>query len=460
MKTVGVIAEFNPFHNGHGYFVREARHSCNADFCVAVMSGNFVQRGEPAVCDKYTRTRAALLSGVDAVFEIPTVYACGSAEQFAYGSVLLLASLGCIDDICFGSELPDLEIMKNIAHILVEEPEEYRVLLSDKLREGLNFPAARQAALTGYLQAKGTVSGYEGLQDFILNGGLSSPNNILGIEYCKSILRLSRSGIVCPGLKTVQRTGSLHSSGLPDTSVDASASAVRNILKKGGKDVLSGIRPFVPKASYDLIAERYGVSMPVFSDDFSSVLYSKLLDIKYKFNLSRASKPSENAVTAADYGIPTDMLNCILNNSEEPVSFTGLADAVNSKNNTLTSVNRALLSLMLDTGSVLSSLSAASAPAVPSTPAESACVVPSASATSAAGLSYARLLGFRKESSELIRMINNSASCEIINKLADARTDSPLLECDIRAARLYDQIVYQKFGTRLTDEYRKTIEII
>ena len=422
MKTVGIIAEFNPFHNGHEYIIRQARRLADADFCVVVMSGDFVQRGEPAICDKYTRTKAAILSGADAVFEIPSAFCCGSAEQFAFGSAWLLSSLGCIDEIWFGSEYPDLEMMMKIAQVFVEEPAEYRDLLSIKLKEGLNFPSARQAALTHYLQNDGSDIHDPSLLSFILNGGLSSPNNILGIEYCKSIIRLSLSGIQCPLLKTLERMGSKYDSSQPDTPTDASASAIRRMFSDKGDEALSDIRPYVPESTYDLIFETCGRSMPIFADDLSSVLFAKLQQIRH------------DRQTSDDLEISADLFNSILNNSEEPVSFTELAEAVKSRNNTLTSIYRALLSLMLDLGRI-------EIPALPDS------------------YPYARLLGFRRDSSELIKAVNAHASCEVINKLADAKTDSPLLACDIRAARLYNQIVYQKYGTRLTDEYRKTVEI-
>ena len=145
MKTVGIIAEFNPFHCGHEYIINEAKRISGADRCVIAMSGDFVQRGTPAVCDKSLRARMALMSGADAVFELPVPYATASAEIFAEAGVKLFNSLGNVDCIAFGCECPDLAILLKIAGILNNECEVFKSVLQEKLREGCSFPAARDA---------------------------------------------------------------------------------------------------------------------------------------------------------------------------------------------------------------------------------------------------------------------------------------------------------------------------
>ena len=156
MNIVGLITEYNPFHNGHLYHIQEAKRVTGADAAVVIMSGNFVQRGTPAIMPKHLRAKAALLSGADLVLELPVCFATGSAEFFAMGAVALLDSLGCIDSICFGSECGDSETLGKIARILAEEPGDYKSILQDALRKGVSFPQARQTALTQYFDMPST----------------------------------------------------------------------------------------------------------------------------------------------------------------------------------------------------------------------------------------------------------------------------------------------------------------
>ena len=192
MKVVGIIAEYNPFHRGHEYQIRYAKETLGADYVVIAMSGDFVQRGAPALMEKHVRAEMALLGGADLVLEMPLQTATASAEGFAAGGVSLLDGLGVIDELCFGSECGDTEILMDVAEILVKEPSEYRNLLQQNLRAGMSFPAARSSALIGYIQEK-IASGLNtlGTSSEHIEFVLSSPNNILGIEYCKALLRLN-----------------------------------------------------------------------------------------------------------------------------------------------------------------------------------------------------------------------------------------------------------------------------
>ena len=147
MKVTGLIAEYNPFHNGHRYHIRRSRQITGADFIVVVMSGDFVQRGAPALLDKFTRARMALSCGADLVLELPVRYALGSAEFFAAGGVALLDCLGAVDTLSFGSEQGDVSCLMNLSSLLLREPEIFRETLKKKSAEGLPFPAAREQAL-------------------------------------------------------------------------------------------------------------------------------------------------------------------------------------------------------------------------------------------------------------------------------------------------------------------------
>ena len=425
MPIIGIIAEFDPFHNGHRMLMDLAAQKTGADRFVCVMSGDFVQRGCPAVCDKTLRTRLALAAGIDAVFELPVSFACSSAESFAYGGVSLLSSLKAIDYIAFGSECGDISVLKSIAAVLDEEPEEYKLSLRALLKDGLTFPAARQAALE-----HAALSGKAGaLSQAAISDILSGPNNILAIEYCKAALRLKRAGINVPGLLTFKRTSS-YLEDTPHNAHDTSASALRRMLCDAGCGI-TAIAPYVPDAVLSELSPCYMKRFPITLDDFSSVLYSALLSSKDN---------GFDSNTVGETG--QDLLNSIFKCISAPISFSSLIASVKTRNITYSAVSRALISIMLGlcvpACGVSSGASGAAGPAIP----------------------YARLLGFKKASSDIIRLINGSCSVEVINKLADAKTASPLLKNDIRAARLYNQIVFDKFGTRLPDEYETGVVIV
>ena len=154
MKIVGLITEYNPFHNGHLYHMQEAVRATKADAVIAVMSGDFVQRGAPALLPKHLRARMALEAGVSAVIELPLWCACGSAEYFAAGAISLLDRLGCVDTVCFGSECGDIRLLEKAARVTALEPEPYKSLLKEGLRRGLSFPGARQQALSSFSETR------------------------------------------------------------------------------------------------------------------------------------------------------------------------------------------------------------------------------------------------------------------------------------------------------------------
>lgn len=239
MKVTGIIAEYNPFHNGHKYHIEKAKELTGADYVIVVMSGNFTQRGIPAFTDKYTRTRMALSCGADLVLELPLYYAAGSAEYFATGAVSLLDRLGVVDSLCFGSECGNIDALMHVASVLYNEPDSYKKLLQDALKSGQNYPAARHNALLQYLSMqpseRDAVNGNAIDCDTVACAAitdvtdyeqiLSSPNNILGIEYCKALLKLNSS--ITP--YTIRREGGGYND---DTlsAVNSSALAIRTAL--------------------------------------------------------------------------------------------------------------------------------------------------------------------------------------------------------------------------------------
>jgi len=257
MKVVGLITEYNPFHNGHLYHIQKALELTGADRVVVVMSGNYVQRGTPALMPKELRTKAALCNGASLVLELPLAYATGTAEQFAFGAVSILHKLGCIDTLCFGSECGNIEILQEIASILHSETDEYKTLLQQFLREGASFPVARSKALDTLYPGKN----YKSILDH--------PNNILGIEYLKSLLRLKSTINPC----TIKRSASEYH----DTKLNASfssATAIRQALISGDVAVLKG---HVPDNVYSLFETTYLKRYPIESNDFSLLLKHRLM---------------------------------------------------------------------------------------------------------------------------------------------------------------------------------------
>ena len=189
MRVAGIIVEFNPFHNGHSAHIRQTKEITGCQYVVAAMSGNFVQRGEPAICDKWQRTKMALHNGVDVVVEIPLPYVIAGADYFARGSVGVMAATGVVDTLCFGSESGDLAAIQKAGEILANEPEVYKTVLRHGLDQGLSFAAAKGKALAACMP-----HAQEGL--------FAQANNGLAIEYCKALALLGSK----MGVATTHRT--------------------------------------------------------------------------------------------------------------------------------------------------------------------------------------------------------------------------------------------------------------
>ena len=225
-KVLGIIGEYNPFHNGHLYHLEQSKRMTGANYTVAIMSGNFTERGSTALINKWSRTEIALNNGIDLVIELPVLYATSSAEGFAEGAIKILNSLKVVDYISFGAETSNIDILQEIANILYAEPKNYKALLAQELNKGLSFPKSRENALMLYLNNEK----YSNI--------ISSPNNILGIEYIKALKKL-KSNIKPISIARFE-------AGYNDTSYTgniASATAIRNIVKNGGFDILKRLLP-------------------------------------------------------------------------------------------------------------------------------------------------------------------------------------------------------------------------
>lgn len=219
MNICGIVCEYNPFHNGHKYHIEQTKEKFGATHIIAVMSGNFTQRGDVALIDKYKRAETALKNGVDLVIELPVAYALASAEQFAQGAVYLLNALGCVNLISFGSESGDIKLLRETAGAVyyAMESEEFNKLL----KNGLAYPAALQKAIEKYYTDDVTEA-------------LTSPNNTLAIEYLKALDSLASP--IQP--VTIKRTVAEHDSEIKNPDQIVSASQLRKMIIEG-KDIFN-----------------------------------------------------------------------------------------------------------------------------------------------------------------------------------------------------------------------------
>lgn len=479
MKTVGIIAEYNPFHNGHLYQLTQAKALSGADYAVVVLSGDFTQRGTPALLNKYARCEMALWGGADLVIELPVCYATGSAEYFAKGAVGILDKLG-VDALCFGSECGDIDALKQIARILSDEPEDFKQLLQENLKQGMSFPAARSAALEMYLTScKSALHSYFGESkdayaasahnEAAITNLLQSPNNILGVEYLKALYKRNSSMEVY----TVTRKGAGYGDNALSAHSFSSALAIRECIF-AGRD-FSALTGSMPPYALDILKRELSAGYPVSNgyfvsmEDFSSMLFYRLLSLQAEGYTAYAD------ITRA----LSDKINASL---DTYCSVTDFAEnKLKSRDLTRSRVDRSLLHILLDIQKK-----------------------DLADYAACGDVFYARILGFRKTAEPLFRHIKSTGTLPLLSKLADAKntlkaafeacpdtTDAVpatqtagcpslhassapasrpnqttaqsvalrMLAQDIFAAHLYEGVVAQKTGSPIQNEYRRQIVI-
>ena len=236
-RVIGVVAEYNPFHNGHYYHLQATKEITGAEYCVAVISGNFTQRGDTSIVNKWAKAYMAICGGADLVIELPTVYSISSAENFASGAVKILDNLKVVNAISFGAEANDFATLNNIANVLYEEPKAYTNILSHELKKGISYPAARENALMMYLN---DIKRYANT--------LSSPNNILAIEYLKA-LKIQKSKLEPIMIK--RKKVYYNDNKIVDDF--ASATAIRKLLQDGE---YAKLRKVIPRSSYTIIGQE------------------------------------------------------------------------------------------------------------------------------------------------------------------------------------------------------------
>ena len=407
MKVVGIIAEYNPFHNGHKYQIEELKKRTGADYCIVVMSGNFLQRGVPALCSKYERARMALSCGTDLVLELPTLWATSSAELFAKGGVQVLANTGVVTHLGFGAETDDLVLLKTISSILKNEPEDYTIALRKELRMGVSFPMARKQALLETLSAYDTA---------YLEEVLNSPNNILAIEYLKALPEN-----ITPVL--VQRKGA----GYHDTSLYTelpSASAIRQAIFSN-----SSLENAMPEEAYDILADCINRNAIVEPSDISDIMGYRLLSL-----------PDYEYTQYADCS--QELANTIKNSLVNYQDFTSFCQEIKSKNYTYTRISRTLLHILLGIKNQDVTLGQQEGYAP-----------------------YLRILGFRKDASELLSAIKKEAQSPLISKVADYTSyfnghQNFMMELDLKASAIYQQILTTKKGQSPANDYIRQIIVL
>lgn len=401
MNLLGLIVEYNPFHNGHKYHLEKSKEITNATHTVAIMSGSFLQRGEPALFDKYTRAEMAVKNGVDLVIELPTLYACQSAEIFSHGAVATLNSLNCVNSLCFGSEEGNIDILQTISEILVKEPSNFKTTLKNFLDEGIVFPVARSKALYEYIKNNHLLE----LSEDELQQVLNSSNNILGIEYIKSLIKLNSS--IKP--YTITRIASKYNSTDIESNI-CSATAIRNSLKDNTD--LKLIENVVPLHTFNEINHKINTNFnPVFDYMFYDLLSSTI--IRDVDNLTKYFEVNE--------GIE----NKIYSNVFTSKNLEELINSTKSKRYTMTKIKRTLNNILLgiNRDDVIKVKDLDRVP-------------------------YIRILAFNNKGREIIKKIKTSSDIEIITKFSKiSHVDDPifdtLIKYDLKSSNMYNLIYYK-----------------
>lgn len=434
MKILGIIAEYNPFHNGHAFHMEETRKNTQADYCIAVISGDFVQRGAPALLNKYDRAKMALENGIDLVIELPVIAATSSAENFAQGGVCLLDALGVVSNISFGAEAntaSDIDLLGKLAVFFAFEPPAFQKYLEQALKSGCSFPTARaKAALTCLQQTRSHSTDSQMRTQF--EQLLASPNNILAIEYMKAIRRHNCK--LTPSVVT--RTGAGYHDSDTDTKL-ASASALRKFIfqnnsdQENTSDMLNQILTrTVPASVRELLLTAYENHAFLQEDDFSDLLYYEL----HRQLLHPTASDSDATCS--------DLVQRIENKLESFTCWSEFVSDLKTKNQTYTAISRHLLHTLLGIDGELL------------TAAKTYHYAP-----------YARILGFRKEASPLLKELQAHSQIPLLRKIAKERLElapdqQKLLDLDVYAANLYNRILFSKSGIQRKNEYREPLIIL
>ena len=404
MITAAIVAEFNPLHNGHIFLIDEVRRELNADKVVVIMSGDYVQRGQPAIINKQFRSQMAIAAGADLVLLLPTVYSLSNADLFAFSSVSILDKLGCVDYLCFASECGQIEILDEIDEKLNNHSYEVEAQMKALLSQGMTYGKARSTLFPEFSQV------------------LDKSNNILALEYIRALKSLNSS--IKPF--TIKRQGSDYNDTEISEGVNASASGIRELLssKTPSEDVsLSILKSQLPSMAYDILSEQKKVCCPIDIDMFSSECYYSLL--------SKQEKLSEYL------DISDSLANKIRKHLSDFESISSFIEILKSKEVTYSRISRSIMHLLLN--------------------------IKNDNDFYRNGLdkfSHIRILGISKDAPELMKEIATQGRVSLITsipKVYDEFNDFERLiyDQDLFASTLYDHIVFKEFGSKAIHEYSK-----
>jgi predicted nucleotidyltransferase len=410
MTAVGIITEYNPFHEGHIIHINESRRKSGADVVVCVMSADFVQRGEPAIIDKFSRAKMAILGGADMVVELPVSASLSSAEGFAESAVKHLNELR-VSSICFGSENSDIEVLSNVSNILIDEPADFKTVLREGLRNGGSYAKSRQdavAACVGRASAK----------------VLEKPNNLLGIEYIKAIKKNSFD--IRP--YCIQRTGA----GYNDTDISSSdipsASAIRLAYETGREGDIN-----IPEFTKQIIRESG--CFPITFNHFGQMFYYSLETLLSAVNYDKSafidalSKFSDlSAETAARiYAVYTQSMT-----SGKIYTLEEFALAVKTKQFPLSRIKRNIMRFVLDLDTDTK---------IPSNGNDT---------DTRKNINYLRVLGFNKKGQKYIASIKDELSVPLITKVAPYKD---IYSYEIHAHNIYRQVCMSTYGNAPVSDF-------
>ena len=384
MKILGIITEYNPFHNGHLYHLFKAKEITGADYVVAVMSGNFLQRGEPAIINKWARTKMALNAGVDLIIELPFVFSTQDANGFAFGAVKLLDSLQIIDYLCFGCETDNLDTLYSISNFLHIEPQKYKELIVHNSKNGYEFPRARAQALCEYHRIVG-IDGLEKISPLELSKLLKYPNNILALEYIKHLINLKSK--IKP--MAIKRMGACYHQKNIKGKISSATSIRNEILSslsspKTDLFILNDkIKSTIPQSGFPILEKELREGRgPITSDSYRQYILATLRRMSLE-DISRVQ------------GVTEGLENRIKKASLKSSTVEQLINSIKTRRYTRTKIQRIILHLMMNLSKK------------------------DVKTFNRCGPLYARVLGFSKKGKTLLRTIKKSSSTPLISKLSN-----------------------------------------
>ncbi len=428
MSVTALIVEYNPFHNGHQYHLNQSKKISQNDELIVIMSGNFTQRGDAALLDKWARTKQALSCGADLVLELPLIYNIRSAEYFAYYSILSLAKSNIVDSIVFGSEAGDIKILAAVARALVNESPTFKKELQRHLKNGIDFPTARRRALLACYDDYTELQNYSKKSIIKI---LKAPNNILGIEYLKSLYRLNSS----IKAHTIKRVGTDYHSQKVNKNY-ASASLIRNLINSRPQtEALTAVRELMPPASWKILKKEIEKGRFV-KNDSRLKIFNKTVDQLRRYKAADLIKYK---------GINNGLENRIIKKAASSFAADSFLDSLKSKNLTESRIKRKLLQIYFNLDAEKINIAEKDAP------------------------HYLRVLGVRNGKEHLLSHLQKKSAVEIIinpaakiNEL-DLNTINPLslsLSFDLLASDLY-ALLYQNsvHSKARRDFYQKLLKV-